>query len=933
MQPNIRIFSVLISILTLLFMTTPVFGYFSLVSQTARLVGIVKDSQKNAVGQATISIYSLNSKATQLLVANAVSNNEGFFQIDNLPPDDYEIVVQHTNFQTYQANVKVINNKENTLELILSAIEKTNDQKTKETEGLTVSVAVNAAQEAFETPQQMEIVTKNQLKSRPGILLPELLREEPGVILVQGASFYGQVAIRGLTGQRVAALVDGVRFNNSTFATALQPTLGLIDTNSIKQTEIVYGPGSAVYGSDALGGTINVVSENPSFYKKGFEFHGTLGTFFNSASLTGGGNVKISVGNKKFSALFNAFGQRINDLRSGQGIDSHSIVTLYLGLPSKLLGDRLQDTGYLHYGSTAKILYKIANDQQLSFFYQHTTERNTRLYFLLNGGFGTQGANFSPQVLDFFYTRYKKQDLGFLDSLVATFSVNRQRQQFGLQTTVDPISFTEARVNTAYGYALQGTTNIGSTQFLTIGGEFYYERVKDARRLSFLNQQSLIRGIVPNNTRYLNYGAYIQDTVEIIPGKVRLNGGVRYSAFFYKTDSKKNVLDSFGNATVPDLSIRNDDVTFNLEGIVFVKQRLSLIANVTRGFRSPNVVDLGSVGSLPSGVEVLTSEAQALGGFIGTTADATAVSTGRKVSPLRPESLINYEVGAKFQDEHFRSTITFFSGTIDGFINQRTLILPQGAVGKIIGGLPIVSQDPVTGAVTTPVDPRPVIVKANATNVRLYGIELSSQIKLSNQLTLSGNFSYLRGIDKKPATLIPLLGDKVMKRSADIPEIEGGLPPATGFISLRYQSMQKHFWIEAYSNMASFQDRLSSQDLTDVRIGGARSRGDIAFFFFNRAIALGLVGVNRNSVPVLLKTGETLQQVQDRVLGTGVIRSPLFISTPGFATFNLRGGIDLTEHNNVTIILENILDKNYRLHGSGVDAPGINLVVRYSWRF
>lgn len=903
---------------------------FSKVLQDTNISGVVRNQQNVAVGNATVSVFD----EQQNLIIKTVTNEQGYFQVDNLKLGNYKLVIEHPGYSTYSDGLAFSEEKKDNLEIVLTSSELS--------EGVSITAVLDSNEEAFDASQQTEIASRGELKTRPGVLLPQLLQEEVGIRAVQGGSFYGQVVVRGLTGQRVATLVDNIRFNTGTFTTALEPPIGLIDTTAIRQVEFVYGPGSALYGSDALGGSINVVSDNPTFYKNGWEIHGNVNSFFSSANAASGGNLKLTAGNNKLSLLFSGFGQRINDLRAGKGIDSHSIATRLFGLSSDILkSNRLQDTGYLHVGGTTKAVYKIDDDQQLSFYYQHTTQRNARVYFLTNGGSGLFETDFSPQTLDFFYTRYKRQQTGFLDSLTGTFSLNRQRQQFGVQGTILAPKLEEFRLSRVLGYSLQATTHIGSNQFITFGGELYKELTGYRRfRINTLaNTSTPVTGTVPNGTKFSNYGAYLQDTVELIPEKVRINGGVRYSAFFYKTDSDKNILDASGRPTVANLSIRNDDVTFNLEGIVFIKQRLNLIANVTRGFRSPNIIDLGSFGGFPSGFEVLTSDAQALGGFIGTTSDATAVSTGRKVAPLKPESLLNYEVGAKYQDKYLRASVTFFTGTINNFINQRSLILPQGAVGKTIAGLPIVAQNPVTGTIITAVDPRPVIVKANSTDIRISGVELSSQINFSRSLTLSGNFAYLRGRDKNPVPLSrPTLGDLVRKKSADIPEIEGGLPPATGFISLRYQSLKKRFWIEAYSNMASFQDRLSTQDLTDIRIGASRGPADIAFFFFNRARTLGLIGNGLDGRAgtgddVLLETGETLPQIQNRVLGPGVTRSSLFTATPGYATFNLRGGFELNENSNVTIILENILDKNYRIHGSGLDAPGINLLVRYSWRF
>jgi outer membrane receptor protein involved in Fe transport len=84
---------------------------------------------------------------------------------------------------------------------------------------------------------------------------------------------------------------------------------------------------------------------------------------------------------------------------------------------------------------------------------------------------------------------------------------------------------------------------------------------------------------------------------------------------------------------------------------------------------------------------------------------------------------------------------------------------------------------------------------------------------------------------------------------------------------------------------------------------------------------------------VLVATGETLDQVLDRVLGPGVESAPFFTKTPGFVTANLRGGYQVSEQTDLVFVLENLLDNNYRFHGSGVDAAGFNFQASYRIRF
>ena len=83
---------------------------------------------------------------------------------------------------------------------------------------------------------------------------------------------------------------------------------------------------------------------------------------------------------------------------------------------------------------------------------------------------------------------------------------------------------------------------------------------------------------------------------------------------------------------------------------------------------------------------------------------------------------------------------------------------------------------------------------------------------------------------------------------------------------------------------------------------------------------------------MLLQTGETLAQIQTRVLGTAA-SSSLYDAVPGYSVFGVRGGLRLARGHEVVVDVENIGDKNYRGISWGVDAPGFGVSLRYSGRF
>jgi outer membrane receptor protein involved in Fe transport len=148
-----------------------------------------------------------------------------------------------------------------------------------------------------------------------------------------------------------------------------------------------------------------------------------------------------------------------------------------------------------------------------------------------------------------------------------------------------------------------------------------------------------------------------------------------------------------------------------------------------------------------------------------------------------------------------------------------------------------------------------------------------------------------------------------------------------GGASLTWQPVGGRWWIEGTFIAATKQDRLSDGDLGDARIGASRTPAAIASFFNGTAVDRGLVRDGR-----LLATGETLAQVQSRIMGTSTLL-PMFTETAGYTVYGARGGVRLGKYLDLTLIGENLGDRNYRLHGSGVDEPGINFVARLRARF
>jgi hemoglobin/transferrin/lactoferrin receptor protein len=427
---------------------------------------------------------------------------------------------------------------------------------------------------------------------------------------------------------------------------------------------------------------------------------------------------------------------------------------------------------------------------------------------------------------------------------------------------------------------------------------------------------------VPDDPRYDHGGVFLQDVFEAVPGRLRLNAAVRFSAASYEVDTSAT-LGGNGTPLWPADSYDTSAPTFRFGALFTPSGPLSVALNVSRGFRAPDITDLGTFGLTGSGYEVSNRELEGLGASVGTTADTTAVSTGHAVEVLDPESSLSYELTLRYRSRRLRADLTGFQNDISDNIAKQTLILPQGAVGLSLAGEPVTRQLP-TGAVFVAVSANPVLVRTNFEEARIRGLEASFGAELTPSLFLAGLATWLHAEDR--ATGLP-------------PNIEGGTPAPDGWLRLRYApGGGRRFWVEPYLHAAAQQDRISSLDLGDRRTGASRSRSSIAAFFTNGARARGLVSPGADGIPgntddLLIPTGETLAQVQERVLGPSGVAQPLFPTIPGYVVFGVRGAIRFAERHEILFDLENIGDESYRGISWGMDAPGRGVYLRYSLSF
>ena len=904
-----------------LFLLVPVMGQAQ--QDQPKVNGIVRDSNGAAVAGVEVSLLH-----TEAVIASTTTDANGNFAL-SVPQANYELRVIRTGFSPYRAALAVPSSGLNGVEVVL--------QVNPLAERVTVTAEAGQVVDVRQIETQVNVINEKKILERATEVVAQVADEETGVNLQRTSSSLSAVFVRGLTGRNVAVYVDGVRYTTSAQRGGVGTFFSLIEPSTLETVEILRGPNSSQYGSDVHGGVVNFISHSPRYGNTDSEVHGSASVFYSSPTNGFGGNTLLTYGTKSYGLLMNVNARRISTLRPADGLDSHAAITRFLGLSSDFFGTRLPDSGFTQYGGLFRSNFTLDTNTQLLFSYARNQQDNGKRYDQLLGGDGNNIADLRNLMTDTFYARLFRQDLGFFDNASFTFSYNGQREerinQGGNGNPVGAITNQRERTN-VLGFNFYLDKQFGDNDSFLMGADVYRDKIAapaftyDPVSRTFTNS----RPRVPDGARYLSYGFYVQNVYTAIPDRLRISGALRYSVASYESQAANAPLGPTGTPLFPDDSQRFGALSGRIGGVVTLGQGFDLAAKYTRGFRAPNTTDLSLLGLVGSGFEVDALTAVERGGFIGTTAGGDAVSTGIPVTRLEPEYSDSFDVSLRYSHSRFEAELTGFTNKLSEVYFDQALVLPPGQVGTFLGSERIVAQN-ANGLVFVAVAPTaPVLVRVNFDDARFNGVEFDARARFNDQFSGTSNFTYIRAYS--------LLNGLP-------PNVEGGIPNPTGFLSFRWQPRSR-FYLEAYSTLTGRQRRLSSLDLVDRRTGGARSRANIQNFFRRGACVRGLTTPGSTGCGsaggILIPTGENLTQVQNRLLPIGATINgvfianndtavPMFTAVPGYGLIGVRGSYRFGERSEVMFDFENIADKFYRGISWGIDGAGRGVTVRYKYSF
>ncbi|MDZ4404550.1 TonB-dependent receptor [Prosthecobacter sp.] len=521
-----------------------------------------------------------------------------------------------------------------------SAPKKTAPSKTKKIPEIVIT-ATRTASPASKVPAVVKTLDKKQMEERLVRTFPEALRETPGITIQKTSNGQGSPFIRGFTGFRNLLLIDGTRFNNSTFREGPNQYWNTIDQFALDHIEVLPSQGGTLYGSDAIGGTVNAFTKGSGFLSEAegsFFTHGQADYRYASAERSHVEHLEASIGQgQQWGLHLGGTLSQFNDVRTRQGIQRH--------------------TGYDQWAFDVRL--DVALDDQWQFTIVHQQARQNdvwRTHDTTSGvsfagtTIGTNRLRLFDQERSLSYLRLAGHDLhGMIDAASLTLSLQTAGEDQYRITGPGVVSYNDVDVTTlGVDLQLESASPIGK---LVYGIDYYHDWIESDGANNFA-------GPVADDSSYDLLGIFIQDEINVCD-RVHLFLGGRFT--HVRAD-----LGKFRNPVTLTQSNYSDEwANFSASARFLIDldehDRFQLFGGVSQSFRAPNLSDLSRDDFSATGI-------------------IEVPSTG-----LNPETYLTYELGLKAQTEAVTTSFSYFFTQIEDMIVRRATGVP-GQVSKTNGG-------------------------------------------------------------------------------------------------------------------------------------------------------------------------------------------------------------------------------------------------------
>ena len=586
-----------------------------------------------------------------------------------------------------------------------------------QTIGLSLDQVVVSAtrwnQSKKEVPGRISTLSAREVRLQNSQTAADMIGATGEVFIQKSQLGGGSPMIRGFATNRLLIAVDGIRMNTAIFRSGNVQNIINIDAFTVENSEVLFGPGSVIYGSDAIGGVMNFKTLEPTLaLKSKTQVAGNAVFRFASASTELTGHVDVNLGWKKFAMLTSITYTNFGDLKMGSFGPDEYLRKWYVERRDTL--DIVVEgknplsqnpTGYSQLNLMQKFRYRPNKHWDITYGFHYSKTSSFGRYdrhLRTKNGLPQYGEwDYGPQLwmlnaIDLLHTKetaiYSQLNIRLAHQL---FEESRISRNFNS----DERLIQSEQVH-AYSLNVDFRKSVGTKHQFFYGLEGIFNDV-----FSQGEEENIQSGIMQNaasrypRANWSSAGAYLTYRYRPIK-KVTLQGGVRYTHFVLNADFDT----TFYPLPFTQATINNGAVTGSV-GVVFnPTEKWAISFNGSTGFRSPNVDDVGKIFDSEPGAVVIPNP------------------------ELKAEYAYNAEVGlAKVFGKRLKVDVTAYYTYLQNALVRRDFTL---------NGLDSIEYDGELSRVQA---------IQNAASAYVYGIQAGIEVKLPKGFAILSRFNYQKG--------------------------------------------------------------------------------------------------------------------------------------------------------------------------------------------
>jgi hemoglobin/transferrin/lactoferrin receptor protein len=425
-------------------------------------------------------------------------------------------------------------------------------------------------------PRTVSVLDEDEIARRQARTTPEALEEIPGVFVQKTNHGAGSPIIRGLMGNQVLVLVDGIRLNNATFRYGPNQYLATVDVFDLERLEVVRGPGSVEFGSDAMGGVVNLLTKAPRLTAAGSRINGSASARIVSHGMEQSGRADAEYATSRFAVRGGVTARHFGDLHAGGDLGVEA--------PS----------GYDELAGEARLQWQASGATTVSAGWQLLHQDDVpRFDQVRQRGFSRW--SFAPQARQLAWGRVTRSlPHAWMSSVAVTGSWQGSRERRERQSRGSAVVVTEEDRVRTIGVLAEATARPIGGLSIRYGLDFYHDAVASGRRDRDLETAAITtrRGLYPDGASARS--AELFGVAAWTKGRVTLDGGVRQTWGRVAAD----------DALFGDVDLATAATTGRVGAGWTLGGGVDVYGSAAQAFRAPNIDDTSTLGAFDFGVEV-----------------------------------------------------------------------------------------------------------------------------------------------------------------------------------------------------------------------------------------------------------------------------------------------------------------------------------------